>query len=66
MHAHRSPQVDGVQHQHMKTLDPTTPGSIVKKVTGTQNQLHLHIQEVAALEAVLEQAQLLQEKIVFL
>ena len=61
-HVLKSPQVDGVQHQHMKTLDLTTPGSIVKKVTGTQNQLHLHIQEVAALE----QAQLLQEKIVFL
>ena len=60
-HVLKSPQVGGVQHQHMKTQDPTTPGSIVKKVTGTQNQLHLHIQE-----EVLEQAQLSQEKIVFL
>ena len=60
-HVLKSPQVDGVQHQHMKTQDPTTPGSIVKKVTGTQNQLHLQV----ALEAVLEQAQLSQETDIF-
>ena len=47
MHAHRSPQVDGVQPLHMRTQSLTTLGSIVKRVTGTQNQLHLHLLKVA-------------------
>ena len=36
-------QVDGVQPLHMRTVNITPPTSIVKRVTGTKQDNHLHI-----------------------
>ena len=54
----KSPPVDGVQPQHMRTQSLTTLGSIVKRVIGTQNQLLLHIQELKIVHQEQEQQSL--------
>ena len=52
MHAHRNPQVDGVQHQLMRTQRATTHTNTVMRVIGRSLiLLHLTLTALTALEA---------------
>ena len=51
MHAHRSPQVDGVQPLLMRIPRATTHGNTVKRVTG--QSLILPHQDLAVVEALM-------------
>ena len=60
MHAHRNPQVDGVQHQLMRTQRATTHTNTVMRVIGRSLiLLHLTLTALTALEA--QEAQEAQE-----
>ena len=50
MHAHRNPQVDGVQHQLMRTQRATTHTNTVMRVIG-RSLILLHLTALTALEA---------------
>ena len=60
MHAHRNPQVGGVQHQLMRTQRATTHTNTVMRVIGRSLiLLHLTLTALTALEA--QEAQEAQE-----
>ena len=60
MHAHRNPQVGGVQHQLMRTQRATTHTNTVMRVIGRSLiLLHLTLTALTALEA--QEAQETQE-----
>ena len=50
MHAHRNPQVGGVQHQLMRTQRATTHTNTVMRVIG-RSLILLHLTALTALEA---------------
>ena len=50
MHAHRNPQVGGVQHQLMRTQRATTHTNTVMRVIG-RSMILLHLTALTALEA---------------